>query len=51
MPGDADLGAEVVRSIKELFVLGTHSHKNFKDSAGSVLATLAVAISCGFILL
>lgn len=51
MSGDTDLGTEVVRSIKELFILGTHGHKKLRDSAGSVLATSAVAVSCGFILL
>lgn len=51
MPGDTDLDREVVTSIKELFILGTHGHKKLQDSAGSVLATSAVAVSCGFILL
>lgn len=51
MPGDTDFDTEVVTSIKELFILGTHGHKRLQDSAGSVLATSAVAISCGFILL
>lgn len=51
MPGDTDLGAEVIRSIKELFILGTHGHNKLQDTVGLVLATSAVAISCGFILL
>lgn len=50
MPGDTDPGTEVVASIKELFILGTHGHKKLQDSVGLVLATSAV-VSCGFILL
>lgn len=51
MPGDADLSAEVIRCIKELFILGTRGHKKLQDSVCSVLATSAAAVSCGFTLL
>jgi len=51
MPGDTDLGTEVVTSIKEQFILGTHGHKKLQDSVGSALATSAVIVSRGFILL
>lgn len=51
MPGDTDPGTEVARSLKKLFILGTHGHKKLQDSVGLVLATSAVTVSCGFILL
>lgn len=50
MPGDTDPGTEVARSLKKLFILGTHGHKKLQDS-GLVLATSAFTVSCGFILL
>lgn len=51
MPGDTDLDREVVTSIKELFILGTHGYKKLQDSVGLVRATSGVTVSCGFILL
>lgn len=49
MPGDTHPGTEVARSLKKLFILGTHGHKKLQNSVGLVLATSAVAVSCGFI--